>query len=541
MGRGHVLGIALFFLVAAGLLPHVGAALAQGAEPFAWVEAERFPAGGGIPATVRLLIHTGDGRGKRIEVAIPGSQRTNTIVFLTDSQGEIDTGKLEIPEGASEVIVKPLDAITVQGIGVWSEGCTIPLDEIPEGSSRRFCELFFDTTPPHTTISLSPRPNSYGWNNTDVEVTLEASDRESGVKELCYRLTGATERDWDCRASDRVSFTIGAEGVTTVHYYARDVAGNEEWEHTREVRIDKTRPRIDLQAASSIGPWGAQQASVSWEAADGLSGLEACEVTLIRERDGREWRLSTSCSGQEGLSAEDYGEGKFTVRIWARDRAGNEDTKSFRISLTGPQRCAIRGEVVDATTGDPLAGARVRLSPTGRTASTAADGSFSFTELEPRTYTITAEAEGYSQASREVSCRAGETAEVVLALLPIPGQPPPWPLTETIDLGYGDVVERDAGFESSEDVKVYKVNMPAGATLTVQVMDCCVPGDIWRAEIYESYPELKASTEGDGSIEVWSPPAQATILTGTAYVVIKYVKGVDLWPAGMSIRFEVSG
>jgi hypothetical protein len=119
-------------------------------------------------------------------------------------------------------------------------------------------------------------------------------------------------------------------------------------------------------------------------------------------------------------------------------------------------------------------------------------------------------------------------------------QPPPWPITETISLKLGDRVEKDIGFKSASEVMVYKINLPAGATLAVQVLDCCIPGDIWRAEIYESYPELKAATQGDGSITNWSSPAKATISSGVAYVVVKYVKGVDIWPAGMSVRFEVS-
>src|SRR6266851_838429 len=51
-----------------------------------------------------------------------------------------------------------------------------------------------DTIPPITTASISPSSNAAGWNDTNVTVTLNSTDNESGgagVKQITYNATGA--------------------------------------------------------------------------------------------------------------------------------------------------------------------------------------------------------------------------------------------------------------------------------------------------------------------------------------------------------------
>ena len=66
------------------------------------------------------------------------------------------------------------------------------------GNSHGFIRYSLDSTPPVTTASPSPGPNSNGWNNTDVTVTLSSTDNEpggTGVKQIQYGLTGAQPLD----------------------------------------------------------------------------------------------------------------------------------------------------------------------------------------------------------------------------------------------------------------------------------------------------------------------------------------------------------
>src|SRR5262249_25640344 len=49
-----------------------------------------------------------------------------------------------------------------------------------------------DTEPPHTTAHFTPTPNVNGWNNTNVQIVLNAQDNAGGiVKQLDYTVTGA--------------------------------------------------------------------------------------------------------------------------------------------------------------------------------------------------------------------------------------------------------------------------------------------------------------------------------------------------------------
>ena len=82
--------------------------------------------------------------------------------------------------------------------------------------------------------------------------------------------------------------------------------------------------------------------------------------------------------------------------------------------------------------------------------------------------------------------------------------------------------------------------------LTVDTMDCCIVGDQWTVDLNPDQPKNKdTSGTGDGSIglpgviESWS--GAATVhpwVRGT--VTVSYDSGIDMWPAGMWVRFTYS-
>ena len=77
---------------------------------------------------------------------------------------------------------------------------------------------------------------------------------------------------------------------------------------------------------------------------------------------------------------------------------------------------AIAGTVKDFDTGLPIAGAVV--SADGYSATTDESGTYSISDLEPKTYVVTASATGYESQSKSVTVTAGETATVDFALTP---------------------------------------------------------------------------------------------------------------------------
>ncbi|HET9358830.1 MAG TPA: thrombospondin type 3 repeat-containing protein, partial [Vicinamibacterales bacterium] len=83
-----------------------------------------------------------------------------------------------------------------------------------------------DTQPPVTTATLTPEPNAAGWLSIQqAQVALNAIDDTSGVREIVYRLTGATVLASTAIPGTAAMVPIVAEGETIVRYFAVDNAG----------------------------------------------------------------------------------------------------------------------------------------------------------------------------------------------------------------------------------------------------------------------------------------------------------------------------
>jgi iron complex outermembrane receptor protein len=78
----------------------------------------------------------------------------------------------------------------------------------------------------------------------------------------------------------------------------------------------------------------------------------------------------------------------------------------------------IRGRVVDAATGQPVAAAQLRIVPLGRGEVSHTDGVFHFHQLPGGTHTVVASRVGYAPAELRVDVQDGRVAEVELRLSP---------------------------------------------------------------------------------------------------------------------------
>lgn len=129
-----------------------------------------------------------------------------------------------------------------------------------------------DLTPPTTTATLTPLANASGWNNTNVLVTLNATDAGvAGVRRITYSASGAQTIGTTTLNGASTSFTLSTEGTTVVSFFARDNWGNVETTKTKTVRIDKTDPVVSCGTADGI--WHATDVSIACTAGDALSGL----------------------------------------------------------------------------------------------------------------------------------------------------------------------------------------------------------------------------------------------------------------------------
>jgi iron complex outermembrane receptor protein len=100
----------------------------------------------------------------------------------------------------------------------------------------------------------------------------------------------------------------------------------------------------------------------------------------------------------------------------------------------------IVGAVVDASTGDPVTAAHVRLAELHRAEPTHDDGSFRLQHVPPGRYTLVAQRIGYRLLNQTVTVRPGETTTVRLAMQPAAVQLRPQVVTGTISARPGEEI-----------------------------------------------------------------------------------------------------
>lgn len=96
-------------------------------------------------------------------------------------------------------------------------------------------------------------------------------------------------------------------------------------------------------------------------------------------------------------------------------------------------------------------------------------------------------------------------------------------------------------FNGPDDTFTFTVEKAQKAgDLTVETLDCCLEGDMWRADLNPVDPEDKDTYGvGDGNIDTWSGTAEVhPWIRGT--VTVSYEEGVDTWPATMWVKFSYS-
>jgi hypothetical protein len=174
-----------------------------------------------------------------------------------------------------------------------------------------------DSTRPVSVATLSPPANAAGWHHGTVALDFSASDngQGSGVEFIRYTLTGAQSGSGALPAAG--SLTISAEGMTTVAYFATDLAGNAENVRMLVVRIDATPPVFGALAGFSVDATSPAGATVTYGAtATDNSGLAPAIVC-------------TPASGAVLPIGQDH------ISCVATDAAGNSATSSFIVTVDG--------------------------------------------------------------------------------------------------------------------------------------------------------------------------------------------------------------
>jgi RHS repeat-associated protein len=167
-----------------------------------------------------------------------------------------------------------------------------------------------DTTPPVTIAMVSPLPNANGWNNSDVTITLNSTDNETGgtgVKQIRLAATGAQTITSAVVTGATASVIISTEGTTTLSFFGTDNAGNVESVKMLTIKLDKTPPTITgsrSPAPNQFG-WNNSDVTVSFACSDSLSGLAAGSppANTAVSTEGAGQSITGTCTDLAGNSA----------------------------------------------------------------------------------------------------------------------------------------------------------------------------------------------------------------------------------------------
>ncbi|MBC7128620.1 MAG: tandem-95 repeat protein [Thermoplasmatales archaeon] len=104
-----------------------------------------------------------------------------------------------------------------------------------------------DLIPPLTTLTFgTPHyyDGTYHWITSATQITLTATDGESGVKATYYRIW--YDGSWSDWTTYTESFTLADECLHYIEYYSEDKAGTIEDVHNQTVYVDNTPPETTL-------------------------------------------------------------------------------------------------------------------------------------------------------------------------------------------------------------------------------------------------------------------------------------------------------
>ena len=205
-------------------------------------------------------------------------------------------------------------------------------------SAWRYVEFTVDTVAP----SVSFSPSSRGWGNTNISVTVTASDATSGVSktEYAWSTSTSTPSSWT-QFTNGSTLTQSGNGTWYLHVRATDGAGNVTTTYAGPYRKETTLPTISLSLQSRT-TYANTPVNVTVTCSDsGGSGLSTTQYA---------WTTSTSTPSSwtnftNGATLTQNATGEWYLHIRAQDGAGNVRTTyggPYRIDVTVPDNPAVK-------------------------------------------------------------------------------------------------------------------------------------------------------------------------------------------------------
>ena len=195
---------------------------------------------------------------------------------------------------------------TITGEGSNLTATATVADKAGNSTTSTSSAVRIDRTAPVTVASAPP-----AWNNTNLTVTLSATDALSGVANTQYSVDGGATQTG-------TSVLFNTDGDHVLQYWSTDRAGNTETTRSVHVKIDKTSPTIShtQSPVANAHGWNNTAVTITFTCNDILSGIASCTAPQT---------VSTQGANQSRIGA-------------ATDNAGNvaNDPATVSIDTTAP-------------------------------------------------------------------------------------------------------------------------------------------------------------------------------------------------------------
>ncbi len=206
---------------------------------------------------------------------------------------------------------KTSNVILLQDEGANQSASWTTNDKAGNESTKNITGINIDKTAPATEAIFSGTKGKNSWHIGDIEISLNSSDLLSGTEKTFYALDNQ-----DFQEGTRL--TVADEGIRTIKYYSKDLAGNIETVKTAEFKLDKTAPEIQILSPKNETYFNDDILKINYTISDLLTPEN--KVNKIITLDNQILNKD-----EIDLSLEDLG--NHNIVISAEDEAGNQSSE----------------------------------------------------------------------------------------------------------------------------------------------------------------------------------------------------------------------
>jgi len=283
-------------------------------------------------------------------------------------------------------------------------------------------KVYINNSAPNASFSIAPSTG-----NTSTNFSFDAShcnDQEDPTTSLMVRWDWEGDGIWDTQYSNSKMSThiYNYPGTFNPKLQVKDTGGLIDEISLQLIVSNLGNINVTQPTSSTTWTQGQQDVTISWDTGNlgGNVKIELYNGTSLSQTISSSTANDGSYNLYDVLSTQATGT-SYRVKVTSTTNTAKYDYSDyFTVSSTGGSS-TIDGVVSDATSGNPIASATVKLIKNGSTISTkttSSTGSYSFTSVVNGTYSVEASKTGYVTDSKPVVTSGNQNYNINFSLSP---------------------------------------------------------------------------------------------------------------------------